>query len=298
MKVLMLITGDWGLAMNLYFFLGFGVLASVTFWVLRHLRFSPVIAGIAALVFTFLPYHFTHGQMHLWRSTYYSAPLAALLLVWATSWRERFLVDPGRLGARSVRGNLRWPRVAGAVAIAVVIAGTETMTTAFTMSLLAAGAFVSAIRWREPVRLAIAVGLIAVMGVTFAVLSYPTLNFYRAYGTNEDAARRLVTESELYGIKISRLVTPRGHRNEFLSSIGGRAQEDSFVPSEGGQALGIMGTAGFFGALYGAVAGRRRHERPDTRPGWDRSALSEHATTFTLLSLLFGVIGAWPSSRP
>lgn len=292
MKVLVTITGDWGLAINLYFFLGFGVLAAVTFLVLRHLRFGPVVAGIAALIFTFMPYHFTHGEMHLWRSTYYSAPLAALLLVWATSWRERFLADPARVGKGSIRGNLRWPRVAGAVAVAVVIAGTETMTTGFTMTLLASSALVGAIRWREPARLGVAVILIGVMGITFATLSAPTLNYYRAYGTNDQAARRLVTESELYGLKLSRLLTPQGgHRFEVFSKIGAEAQDKSSVRSEGGQALGVLGVAGFLGALWGAFAGRWRRERPDIRPGWDRSALREDATTFTLLALLFGTIG-------
>jgi phosphoglycerol transferase len=292
MKALVTVTGDWGLAINLYFLLGFGVLAGVTFLVLRHLRFGPIVAGIAALIFTFMPYHFTHGEMHLWRSTYYSAPLAALLLVWATAWRERFLKDPGLMGWKVHRANIRWPRVAGAVAIAVLIAGTETMTTGFTMVLLGSGALVAAIRWREPSRLLVAIGLIAVMGITFVVLSYPTLNFYRAHGTNDSAARRLVTESELYGLKISRLLTPQGgHRSETLSEIGGRAQDKSYVRSEGGQALGFLGIAGFLGALWGAFAGRWRRERPDIRPGWDRSALREDATTFTLLALLFGTIG-------
>ncbi|MGN6693891.1 MAG: hypothetical protein ACTHN0_06905 [Aquihabitans sp.] len=292
MKVLVTITGDWGLAINLYFFLGFGVLAAVVFLVLRHLRFGPVVAGIAALVYSFMPYHFTHGEMHLWRSTYYSAPLAALLLVWATAWRERFLRAPELVGKGSIRGNLRWPRVAGAVAIAVVIAGTETMTTGFTMVLLGSGALVAAIRFREPARLVVAIGLIAVMGITFGMLSYPTLNFYRAYGTNEQAARRLVTESELYGLKLSRMLTPQGgHRLHALSEIGNRAQDQSSVRSEGGQALGFLGIAGFLGALWGAFSGRWRRERPDTRPGWDRSALREDATTFTLLALLFGTIG-------
>lgn len=292
MKILVTITGDWGLAMNLYFLAGFGVLAAITFLVLRHLRFGPVVAGIAALIYAFMPYHFSHGEMHLWRSTYYSAPLAALLLVWATAWRERFLTDPARVGKGSIRGNLRWPRVAGALAIAVVIAGTETMTTGFTMVLLLSGAIVAAIRFREPARIGVAVALIATMGITFGVLSYPTLNYYRVHGTNEEAARRLVTESELYGLKISRLVTPQGgHRSEVLSDIGTLAQDESFVPSEGGQALGILGTAGFIGALWGAFSGRWRRERPDTRPGWDRSSLREDATTFTLLALLFGSIG-------
>ncbi|MCU1358488.1 MAG: hypothetical protein JWM89_3906 [Acidimicrobiales bacterium] len=293
MKILVMITGDWGLAINLYFFLGFGVLAVVTFVVLRLLRFGPVVAGVGALVYTFMPYHFTHGEMHLWRSTYYSAPLACLLLVWATAWRERFLVASDKKGKGSIQGNLRWPRVGAAVALAVVIAGTETMTTGFTMCLLGSGALVAAIRWREPMRVVGAVLLIAVMGATFGILSYPTLNYYRVYGTNDQAARRLVTESELYSLKITRLVTPQGgHRSPTLSKLGARAQDKSPVRSEGGQALGILGTAGFLGALYAALAGRRRRrDGPELRPYWDRDVLREEAGTLTVLALLFGSVG-------
>jgi phosphoglycerol transferase len=126
------------------------------------------------------------------------------------------------------------------------------------------------------------------------VLSYPTLNFYRAHGTNEEAARRLVTESELYSLKISRMITPQGgHRFEPFSDLGTRAQDRSPVRSEGGQALGILGTAGFFGALYGAFGGRRRNRSdvPDTRPAWHRDTLLEQSTSTTILALLFGSVG-------
>ena len=302
MKVLVTFTGNWGVAMNIYFFAGFGVLAGVTFACLRWLRFGPAIAGVGALIYTFLPYHFTHGEMHLWRSTYVTAPLAALLLVWATSWRERFLVDPARTGRGTLHGNLRRPRVAAAVAVAVVIGGTETMTTSFAMVLLASGALVAAIRWREPVRLVVSGALVGVLALTFVVLSIPTLNFYRTHGTNDTAARRLVTESELYGLKFTRMVLPQGgHRSSVLSQIGNRSQRRSAVKSEGGQALGFLGAAGFLGALYGAVAGRRRRPHPgadadadvrlDVSPGWDRAVLREQASAFTVLAFLFGTIG-------
>lgn len=295
MKVLTWLTGDWGLAMNLYFLAGTGFLAAVTFAVLRHLRFGPVVSGVAALIFTFMPYHFHHGEMHMWRSTYYTAPLAALLLVWATSWRERFLVEPAKTGRGSLRGNLRARRVLIAVVVAVVVAGSETMTTAFAMTLLASGAVVAAIRWREPQRLLVAGALILVMAGTFGVLSAPTLNYYRVHGSNKEAASRIVTESEWYGLKLSRLVTPQGgHRSPVFSSVGKKAQQDSIVPSEAGQALGLLGTAGFLGAVYGAIAGRRRRiEGLDLAPGWDRAVLRDHAGVFTLLAILFGTIGGF-----
>lgn len=293
MHLLVRVVDDWGLAINLYYWLGFGVLAVVTHLVLRHLRFGPVIAAVLALIYTFLPYHMIHGELHLWRSTYFTAPLAVLLLVWATSWRERFLRDPTRPGWAALRGNLRWSRVASAMAIAVVIAGSETMTTAFTMCLLLAGAVIAAIRWRDPPQVLVALGLISVMAVAFLALSFPTLEHYRTHGLNDQAARRVVTESELYGLKISRLITPQGgHRWQVLSDIGARAQERSRVPSEPGQALGILGTAGFFGGLYVVLGGRRRRAAGrDVEPGWRRSVLAEHSATYIAISILFGTIG-------
>ena len=86
---------------------------------------------------------------------------------------------------------------------------------------------------------------------TFVVLLYPTFNYVHTYGKNDLAARRQVTEQELYGLKISRMVLPDPtHRNPTLAKLGQRAQDKSLVPSEGGQALTILGTLGFLAALW------------------------------------------------
>jgi len=295
MKVLAAVTGDWGLTMNLYFLLGAGVLAAVTHLVLRHLRFGPMVSAVSALVFTALPYRFGHGQMHLWRSSYFTVPLAALLLVWLACWRERFLLAPDDRSVRLWhRGALRWRRVGAAAALAVVIAGTETMTTAFTMTLVAVGAVVGALRHRDPQRLVVSGAVVAVMAATFAVLSLPTLLHYVENGRNEVAARRFTTESEWYGLKLTRLVLPEpGHRSGALSDLGERSQEHTLLVSEPGQALGILGTIGFAGVLYAAVTRRRGGEpSPDSAP-WHRDALRDAGVVNTLVALAFGTIGGF-----
>ena len=293
MKAVTAVVGDWGLAMNVYFVVGAGVLAAVTHLVLRHLRFGPVVSAVAALVFMALPYRFGHGQMHLWRSTCVSAPLGALLLVWVACWRERFLVHPADRSVRVwQRGALRWPRVVAAAAIAVVVAGTETMTTAFTLTLLAVGAAVGAVRHRDPQRLLVAGAVVAVMAGTFAVLSVPTLLYYREHGSNEVAARRFTTESEWYGLKLTRLVLPEpGHRVGFLSDLGEAAQEDTLLVSERGQALGILGTLGLAGVAYAALTRRRGGEPTPEAPPWDRAALRDSGVVNTLVAVAFGTIG-------
>ncbi|HEY4375962.1 MAG TPA: hypothetical protein VGM93_02345, partial [Acidimicrobiales bacterium] len=162
-------------AVNLYYFFGYGVVAVVTFLVLRHLRFRYGIALVAALAFTFLDYHFVRGEWHLWRSSYFSVPLAGLVILWSQQWRSRFLVDVERRGrATFARSNLRWRRVIAAAVICVVIGGTETMTTVFTIVFLAVAAIVAAIRWKEPARLVAAGVLAALIGGTFLICSYPS----------------------------------------------------------------------------------------------------------------------------
>jgi hypothetical protein len=295
MKALSMALDDWGLSMNVYFILGAGVLAAVTHLVLRHLRFGPVVSAVAAILFVALPYRFAHGEMHLWRSTYVSVPLAALLLVWLASWRERFLRHPADPTARIWhRGALRWRRVAAALAIAVVIAGTETMSTAFTMTLVVVGAVVGALRHRDPQRLLVAAAVVATMGATFAVLSAPTLLNYVENGRNEVAARRFTTESEWYGLKLTRLVLPEpGHRAGFMSDLGESSQDRTLLLSERGQALGVLGVVGFAGIAYAALTGRRGgRPSPQSRP-WDRAALRDAGVVNTLTALAFGTIGGF-----
>src|SRR6478735_7099244 len=142
-RIITLFVKSWGLTMNLYYLGGFGLLAVVTFLVLRHLRFGYLVAAIGALIYTFLPYHFVHGEGHLYRSTYYSVPLVCLLLVWAQAWRSRFLVDPDPAPGIRVRDNLRIKRIAAALFIFNVAAATETMTMAFAATLLGSAALVS-----------------------------------------------------------------------------------------------------------------------------------------------------------
>ncbi|MDQ6697570.1 MAG: hypothetical protein M3Z46_08950 [Actinomycetota bacterium] len=295
-KIITLFVSSFGLTMNLYYLGGFGVLAAVTFLVLRHLRFGYVVAAIGAMIYTFLPYHFVHAEGHLYRSTYYSVPLACLLLVWSQSWRTRFLIDPDPSPGVKVRDNLRLKRIIGALAICVVIGATETMTTAFTAVLLLSAALISAIRWKELSRLLVSAVMVAMILGTFVAGTLPTFNYYRIHGTNKTAARRLVTEGEVYGLKLSRLVTPQGgDRIKLFSDLGEETQKDSRVPSESGQALGLLGTAGFLGALYGALTNglRRPTGRRDLRRPDDRAALWDHAGLVTVLAVLFGTIGGF-----
>jgi phosphoglycerol transferase len=280
--------------MNTYYLAGFGVLAAVTILVLRHLRIPFAIALPLALAYTLLPYHLFHQEEHITRSTYVSAPLGCLLLLWSLSWRSWFLRDP-LPGKGEWRRSARVGRIAFAVALAVGIAATETMTTIFTATLLGASAIVAAVRWRDPRQLLVSGALIVVLGVTFVGLNLPSLLYWQHEGKNPVAGHRLVTEGELYGLKISRLVLPEpGHRWHVFTDLGNRGQAGTFIHSEGGQALGVLGTIGFLIALVGLLGhGLRRRGRRWPGAPHERVALADHASLLIVLAVLCGTIAGF-----
>ena len=293
LKVLGTILGnDVGLTINVYFLVGFGLTAVVAHLVLRHLGFSWPVAALVAVAFTFLPFHFAHHQQHLWRSVYPNVPLMALLIVWCATPRAVFLRDPSATGPRGgprLRGNLRTGFVAAAVVLVVVIASWETMMIAFGASVLAALGIIVALRQRDWLPLASAGVVVAGLFAVFALQTAPSFLHWANEGTNDEGVRRLAIESEYYGLKLSRVLLPEfNHRSSTLGEYGRRAIDQSPVPSENGQSLGLIGAAGFVAAGIGAL-GWGLVRRP--RPPDDRRQLLGVSGTSVLISVLFGTIG-------
>jgi phosphoglycerol transferase len=291
-KALGYVLPGYGEVMNVYYLAGFPVLAVVSLLILRHLRFRFAVALPIALAYTFLPFHIWHHEDHLTRSTYVTAPLACLLLLWTLSWRGWFLRDPeGRLRARNVRRG----RLVLAVVIAVLIGATETMTTFFTATLLGATAIVAAVRWREPARLVVGFSFVGVLAATFLLVSVPSFIFWHSEGRNPVAGQRVVIEGELYGLKISNLVLPEPtHRFGPFSELGSILQRQTLVRSEGGQQLGTLATIGFFAALIILMgSGLRRRAGPGVRGIADRTPLLDHSALIVLLAVLCGTIAGF-----
>ena len=299
LRVISLFTKSPGLLMNAYFLTGVGVAALAAYLALRHLRFGVGPALVASSALTWLPFRIGHGEYHLFRTSFWWVPLAFVLVLWMLHWRERFLVDPDPPARESwwrgivwnLRHNLRRRRVLAGLIMVVVLAGSETMTTAFTLTLLAVTAVIAAVRRRDPATL-VAHGLaIAAIGMVVLVLFSPTLRFVHRHGNNEAAGRRQVTEQERYGLKISYLVLPDvSHRWRLLGRPEARILETTPIKSEGGMSIGLLGAAGFVGAIGHALTSGWGARRRDRRPPHDREALRDDIGLLVVLSTLIGTI--------
>ena len=80
-KIFGLFSSDWAAALNVYFFLGFVLIALASVWFLRVCGVSRVFSVVLSVVFALAPYHFIRGESHLWLASYYGVPLGLGLLV-------------------------------------------------------------------------------------------------------------------------------------------------------------------------------------------------------------------------
>ncbi len=277
--------------MNVYFLSGFVILAAVTYLVLAHLRFRFLVAAPIAFLYTWLPYHFMHGEFHMFRSMYLSAPIAVLIMFWTLSWKDRFLVDPSGpvWGVGRLWRNVRWWRVTGAVALCAFVGSFETMVMAFTLVALLFGALIATIRNRDIGDFAAALCAGLIIAGTFGLLFIPNYSYKATHGPNHHAAKRYPSEQTTYGLQIAKMVLPvPDHRIKALSNLWPRAQEHSPAPGEAGQSLGTLGALGFFGLLFGVIANGL-----DTRAGpsfRSRRRLWVQSGMITLILVLFATM--------
>ena len=284
-------TDRFGLIVNAYFVLGFAFVAAATHAVLRLLRFSTVVAAVGALLYAFLPYHFFHAEGHLLRAAYFSAPVAALVILAVLDFRGCLLHDPD--GAvwplAALRANVRRNRVVAMLACVVVIAVSETMTTFFTVVVLILAGVLVAARDRSAAILVPVGAVVATLGLVYAIALVPNLVYWSSHGRNPEAVQRVAIDQETYGLRPSQLFLPiPNHRVVALRELQKQANDKSPVPSEGGQQLGFLGAAGLVAAL-GAVLTRGVPAR-SRAPLADRSTLLRHGGLVSLLLIVVGTV--------
>ncbi|MEY2468506.1 MAG: hypothetical protein QOF21_1204, partial [Actinomycetota bacterium] len=72
---------SYAVVLNLYYLLGFVLVALAAVWVLRRLGVSPAVAIAISVLYAFLPYHQTRGEGHLFLGAYFVVPFACYLVL-------------------------------------------------------------------------------------------------------------------------------------------------------------------------------------------------------------------------
>jgi hypothetical protein len=236
-----------------YLLLTYVLVAMAMYVVARLIRLRPGAAVVVALLFAFLPFHQMRWTMHLLRSGYYPVPLGALAILWVLDWRRE-------LREQTDGGPARWRRlrVGFIVAVGALLGSSDTQNAFYAAVVLLPVAVLVAWRDRDrrPLVLALAFSLTA--GSFLVANNLPYLLARAERGPNPDVLNRAPGEQELYGLRLARLVLPvEKHRLAPLAAASAAAVR--WAPrfsGEAGQALGAVGTLGFFVAIaaVGAAA--------------------------------------------
>lgn len=268
------LTGDAGLALNLYWLLAIPLSAVTAYAVFRWLGAGVPAAIACAVLFAVSPYALLRGETHLTLAAF-PVPLGAWLVL-----------AVGR-GTRLLRSRRTLALAAGAC---LVVGSTGSLYfPLFTLALLGLVAVARRLAAddREALRTAAAVFGAVALVLTLNLL--PTLVYAAQHGRNDVVAQRSAGESEFHGLKLAQLVLPvEGHRIGALAGLRARygataippAPTESYTATLGG--VGAAGLAWLLAVLVmGAVSGAR--SRIDER--------HRLLAGVTLAAILIGTVG-------
>lgn len=281
-KMLTLFSSEPGTVLNLYFLLTFPLVALSALLVLRRLGVSRPGSLVFAVAFAFLPYHFHRGVHHLFLSGYFAVPLGAYLALSVLDGTSLFLRRRRGAGLLAFAS----PRTAGTLAMCAVIGSADAYYAAFTVLLVASAAVLNYTKQRSLADVAPALlATIAIVGVLGLNLA-PSVMYQRAHGANA-VAQRHPGDSERFGLKLGALlIPPADHRVAPLAAMGEHYQTNTLVPSEGGQSLGLLSSAGLLwllGVSFLAVTGSSKLAAV--------AGMHRKLAFLTLVALLTGMVG-------
>lgn len=237
------LTGEAGLAMNLFYLAGYFLVGLSALWVLRAFGISTGPALICALAYAFLPYHQIRGVAHLTNGAYFLVPLGILVL----AWLARGDLDPGRA-----------PRSRWALALATALLlplQTPYNGVFFALLCVVAGALAlaRARHWRVLRPVAV---LILVVSAAFAVEQIPVWRHAAVEGANPGVAERNAAEAGLLALRLDQVLLPFSvHRVDKVAAAKRAFDAGTAVPrvESRDQYIGLIGIAGLL-ALMLALA--------------------------------------------
>lgn len=287
------ITGEPGVAMNLYFLASFYLIAFAAFWCLRRLAIDVAPAFLAALVYAFLPYHLMRGVPHLTNGAYFLVPFAMLVLI-------RLAQNSLHFDTPSARKTM-WPALIVATLIPLQMPYNGVFF-AFLCIVAALIAMAHTLAWRP---LLVAAILIAATAGAFVAEQVPVIRHAVEFGATS-TAERLASGAETYSLQLNQVVLPTSSdRRPAVAREMRRFQEAMGIPpSENrNQYMGAFGVLGFGALVWALLRATRRRDAGDVatadEPDTIRiAALLAIAIVLIAISTGFGtLVSFWITSK-
>ena len=189
LKILGSVFGSFQAATNLYFLLGFPLVFVASYSVLRYFALSRVSSIAAALVFTFIPFHFFRIG-HLFFTWYFVVPLFFY-------YCHKFYFGSH---SRTLNGGLK--RFALHLCVLLALGSFGVYYAFFGVLIMLACGLAGSIRNRATRNFYSSIAASAVVIFAVAINLVPNLHHRIQSGANTEAAERKPLEAEIYGLKL------------------------------------------------------------------------------------------------
>ncbi len=249
MKLISLMTNDYASSYNLYYLLTYPLTTLTTLFVLRHFGLSFPAAIIGSLLYTFLPFHLTRAEGHIFLASYYLIPLMVMVILWI------YLEHPIFIWDRTTRGeSVDWSssKAIASVVICFLVSSAGLYYAFFALFFLAVVGAIVAFK-HLCLRPFFTAGFLAASICLGLVLNIaPNIFYWLQNGTNTSAVIRSALQAEVFGLRIVQLFLPNPwHRlpilaewsksyYQHLTEIASSLTNESMTAS-----LGIAGSLGF-----------------------------------------------------
>lgn len=215
------IFSSYGACLNTLYLLSFLTTGLAAAYSLRCLQFSRGISLTGAIMYTFLQYHMMRGEMHLYLSFYYSAPLAVLIMLW--------IVNESLLAERF--SQYRIGRLKHAHILFIFfswIIGLQQPYYAFYSAIGIAFALLYSLCHKQYLKSAESTIYLTIIAITTLAGNVNALLYTSDTAMEYMRQQRTVDAIEAYGLKIINLVLPvQNHRLPVLAEL--RQHYDSLV---------------------------------------------------------------------
>jgi hypothetical protein len=277
------------IVLNVFYLMGFPLIAGSAYAVLRRLGISIGAAMLCSVIYAVLPYRFESGELHVFLSSYFIVPVCCLLILAIFKSSELFRRD---LRHKGLRAYLTW-RNSALLLLCLLIGSADNYFALFTVVLAVMAsllAFLATRNWR-PFIGSLLVSLLILLGVTLNGL--PTIIYTMQHGSNNLPGLRLPQESDDLALSLANMVLPiEGNRVPALATLADKYDSTVKIPfsTPGSEAtfsnLGLIGTLGLLWLVTVLGVSCLRTDKPRSA---DRNAVP--AALAAGMAFLIGTVG-------
>lgn len=236
-------TANWAQAANLFYVLGYALVSCSMYFALKKMKILPVIAGMLSIVYTFLPYHYLRGEVHIYLGMYYLVPPLCLLILRILEGKVYLKKQTDKAAYFNTFMILFWLWICGT---------SDIYYSVFVCILMIFAGVISSIEAKRIQHLVDSIIFCVTIFASIISINIPfVVQILRGQEMDAGLSSRTLTDLEIYGLRLSQLLLPiKNHRISLLAEL--RTFYDSFI-NDTESSMATLGLLMSFGFLYSIV---------------------------------------------